>query len=112
MNEGRFASVRDEEIKRVELRIAKQTLADARAVIATEEGRRLIHRIVYELGGLQKVLPDEPQGRRALATAIYYQLDMANPGCVERIALEARKQRIADDALIESAIADRRHEYE
>lgn len=101
-----------QETERTQAELAKQRLADARAMMATEEGRRLLHWFIYDLGGLQKVLPDEPQGRRALATSIHSALDMAEPGSAEELALEARRQRMIDDANIKSAIENRRSEYE
>lgn len=111
MNQGKAESVRDEEVERAEQRLAKQRLDDLRTVIATVEGRRLLHWVVYEVGRLQAVVPDEPQGRRALAIAVHNEVDLASPGSAAKIALEARMKRISDNADIQSAIENRSDEY-
>jgi hypothetical protein len=109
VNQGAKDRVTGEEIERKQLELAKQRLADARAVMATVEGRRLLHWIMFDAGGLQRQAPPE---QRAVAIAVHDLLDAAQPCSPEEIALEERLQRKADDADIQSAIENRSHEYE
>ncbi len=114
MSEHNFrrAQVRKEEIDRVHELLDKQLLKDVRVVIATPEGRRLVHWFIYEAGSLQRSSPPVEPGRRELAIEAYGIVDRAAPGSPEEIALEMKKQRIIDDAGIQSAIENRRDEYE
>lgn len=111
MNQGARDRVEREEVDRWLAERLKQRHVDVRAVLATEAGRRLLHWIVFDAGGLH-----EPAARDAgclmLATTVRDLLDAAEPCSPERIALEAREKRKADDAEIKSAIENRSYEYE
>lgn len=107
----KFAVI-EEETERMQALRSRRLRDDARTLIGTAEGRRVFYWLMFEEGALQRLVPAEEQGRRIVASAVHALLDAIQPGSVEEIALEARKQRIADDAEIASAIADRRHEYE
>lgn len=109
MNQGAKDRVAEQEIERALGERHQGRLADARAVIATEEGRRLLYWIMYDAGGLLKPIPAE---QRAVAIAVHDLLDAAQPCSPAEIALEARLQRKDDDAEIHSAIENRSSEYE
>jgi hypothetical protein len=109
VNQGVRDRVTAEEIERALVEQHRQRLADARAVMATKEGRRLLHWVMFDAGGLQRQAPAE---QRAVAIAVHDLLDAARPCGPAEIALEGRTKRKADEADIQSAIENRRHEYE
>jgi hypothetical protein len=100
-NAGRLGQVqRAEELEQL---LRDNQLADLRAVLATEPGRRLIWRLLVEEGGLfqqtfREGRPDTSaffEGKRSIALFVQAEIGQADPTAFERM----RAERASDDAL-------------
>ena len=89
-------------------------LADLRAVLATEPGRRVLWRLLVEEGGLfqqtfREGRPDTSaffEGKRSIALFLQAEIGQADPAAFERMRAERAQEQALEDAVRRQLASD------